>query len=270
MTATAGAPFGVSTTSDGRWAFVDESGSSSHLAVFSLATATPRLVRTIRLPSGAFGNAVTRDGRYLLIADARRGATVVSVERAEKGEPGAVLGTVEAPAPRPHSAQPRLLAAGAIEVNSTDDGRFAFVSVEYGDEVAVYDLQTAIADHFAHSGYVGSVPLGQAVVGSALSPNGRFLYVTSELRAGSRNLSVPGTLSVISVARARTDPAHSVISTVSAGCQPVRVVVSADGHTVGSRPGRATRCSPSQPPGCWAPRRWHCVPQFASARLPSA
>jgi DNA-binding beta-propeller fold protein YncE len=39
-------------------------------------------------------------------------------------------------------------------------------------------------------------------------------------------------LSVISLAKAERDPARSVIATVPAHCQPVRVAVSADGRTV--------------------------------------
>jgi DNA-binding beta-propeller fold protein YncE len=43
---------------------------------------------------------------------------------------------------------------------------------------------------------------------------------------------VPGTLTVISIQRAETDPARSVVATVDAGCQPVRVITSADGRVV--------------------------------------
>jgi DNA-binding beta-propeller fold protein YncE len=199
--------------------------------VFSTTNAAPRLVRTIPVPASAFGDALTKDGRYLLVADGNFGATVVSVERAETGSPDAVVGTLEHAAPRNVGTLARL-GGGAIEVATSADARYAFVSVEYGDVVAVYDLQAAIAGHFARPGYVGSVPLGQAVVGSAVSPDGRWLYVTSELAAGARGLTKPGTLSVIAIARAEWDPAHSVIATVPAGCQPVRVVVSGDGRTV--------------------------------------
>lgn len=41
-----------------------------------------------------------------------------------------------------------------------------------------------------------------------------------------------GTLSVINVATAETDPARAVTATVAAHCSPVRVVVSRDGGTV--------------------------------------
>ena len=42
----------------------------------------------------------------------------------------------------------------------------------------------------------------------------------------------PGTLTLIDLQRAETDPAHSVVATVDAGCQPVRVVTAANGTQV--------------------------------------
>jgi DNA-binding beta-propeller fold protein YncE len=39
-------------------------------------------------------------------------------------------------------------------------------------------------------------------------------------------------LSVLDVVRAATDPTHAVVTTVDAGCSPVRVVASIDGTTV--------------------------------------
>jgi hypothetical protein len=42
----------------------------------------------------------------------------------------------------------------------------------------------------------------------------------------------PGTLTLIDLQRAETDPAQSVVATVDAGCQPVRVVTAANGTQV--------------------------------------
>lgn len=101
-------------------------------------------------------------------------------------------------------------------------------------------------------------------MGLAVSPDGRWLYATSEIgvasqhatslrastasaptTAGAAALSTgagpcpgtiageaPGTLSVINLRRAESDPAHSVAVTVNAGFQPVRVITSADGTQV--------------------------------------
>jgi DNA-binding beta-propeller fold protein YncE len=214
-------PFGIATTRDGRWAFVDEIG--GHLAVFSDAGFVPRLVRTIDVPQDSVGNSLTADGRYLLVADGGDGASVVSVARAESGAQHPVLGTLQ----ESESGH----GGGAIEVASSPDGRYAFVSIEYGARVAVYDLRAALADGFRRSSFIGSVPLGQAVVGMAVSPDGRWLYATSELAGGGQS-KADGTLSVISLADAERRPAQAVLATVLAHCSPVRVAVSADGQTV--------------------------------------
>jgi len=63
-----------------------------------------------------------------------------------------------------------------------------------------------------------------------VSPDGRWLYTTSEVSAASAGMQ--GTLSVISLPRAETSPGTAVVATVAAGCNPVRVVVSADGREV--------------------------------------
>jgi DNA-binding beta-propeller fold protein YncE len=222
-----GEPFGIAVTADGRWAFVGETRGA--LAVFSDTAFAPRLVRTIAMPRRALGDALTDDGRYLLVADGDDGATVVSVAGAQTDASHAVLGTLQAPG---QPAQPGHIGGGAIEVTSSPNGDYVFVSVEYSDEVAVYDLKLALADDFHTSGYIGSVPLGGAVVGMAGSPDGRWLYATSEVAAGAHTAAGEGTLSVISLAKAESDPARAVVATVAADCQPVRVAVSADGATV--------------------------------------
>ena len=209
----AGSPFGVAATPDGSWAFVAEDGNGK-LAVLSTAAFRPRLVRTLAgIPSGAQGAALTSDGRYLLVADGGDGATVVSTSRAEKGAARAVLGTL---------SQPDAGLGGAIEVASSPDGQYAFVSVEYEARIAVYHLGAALADHFSRSSYVGSIPVGKLVTGLAVSPDGRWLYATSE----------GGSLSVIRLATAESQPAQAVVSTVTVGCSPTRVVVSPDGTTL--------------------------------------
>jgi DNA-binding beta-propeller fold protein YncE len=228
MVPVAGHPFGVATTADGRWSFVDEwqATGDGRLAVFSDRGRLPRFVRTIALPSPALGNSLTSDGRYLLVADGSYGAVVVSVARAEIGAPGAVLGTLEHAA-RPVTAIGAIDRAGAIETASSAGGRYVFVSVEFANVIAVYDLGTSLSDDFRSSGYVGSIPLNHSPVGVAISPDGRWVYATSEGPGGGI-----GTLSVISVARAEHDPPRAVLRTVDAGCNPVRVAVSPNGATV--------------------------------------
>jgi DNA-binding beta-propeller fold protein YncE len=183
----------------------------------------------------------TPDGKYLLAAD-NAGMAVLSVTRAESGAPGAVLGTLSAPGgpsggtPGGASGGPQ---GGAIEVAASPDGRFAFVTLEDSQQAAVFNLGAAVSRGFGPADYVGSIPLELAPVGITVSPDGRWLYATSEV--ASRGTGPPGapggassagTLTVIDLRRAETDPAASVVATVDAGCQPVRVTTAAGGTQV--------------------------------------
>jgi len=217
--------FGVATTPDGHWVFVAGTGSIQVLrAAGSLA---PVPVRSIPVtPGEPLGERISPNGRYLLAAEGT-GAVVLSVARAEQGASGAVLGTLETPA--------GARGGGAIEVAVSPDDRYAFVTLEDSQRAAVFNLAKALADGFGPADYVGSIPLELAPVGITVSPDGRWLYATSEDRtlpgAGGAAPDT-GTLSVISLRRAETDPAASVVATVNAGCEPVRVITSADGSEV--------------------------------------
>ena len=254
---TDGGPFGVAATPDGRWAFAVASATAQpSVEVLRLSGTASAPVMTeagsVPLPATAgaaasapSGAAVTPDGKYLLVA-AGSGAVVISVARAEAGTAGAVLGSLAAP------VQNGLAADTASQVAVSPDGRFAFVTLEYDHQAAVFNLAAALAHGFTAADYVGAIPLGSATVGLAVSPNGRWLYATSQgpaaaqrpvgLAAGARTCpggvngtepgEAPGTLTVIDLPRAETDPAHSVTAAVEAGYQPVRVVTAADGTQV--------------------------------------
>ncbi len=118
---------------------------------------------------------------------------------------------------------------------ASPDDRFAFVSLEDAREIAVFDLDVAARSGFRRSGFVGVIPTGVAPVGMAIAPDGRWLYATSELSASARGrpeADSPGTLSIVNLRRAETEPARATIATVTAGCQPVRVAVAPDGSVV--------------------------------------
>jgi DNA-binding beta-propeller fold protein YncE len=214
-----GNPFGVVVTPDRRWAFValDESVEVLRLSG-SLAPVKVRDI-AVNAPDGTLGETLTRNGRYLLVATGA-GALVISVARAERGASGAVLGML---ADTYHGSS-------AIEVTVSPDDRFAFVTEEYSDKADVFNLQRALTRGFGAADYVGSIPLSIAAVGMAVSPDGRWLYATSEVAPSAGGDT--GTLSVISLRRAETDPKASVVATVKAGCEPVRVITSADGRLV--------------------------------------
>jgi DNA-binding beta-propeller fold protein YncE len=210
-------PFGVAVAANSQWAFVSLGDS---LGVLRLSGAHgPQLIRRIAVPGEqTLGDALTPDGRYVVVADGLGGAAVVSVAAAERGSPHAVLGTLSSPGQR---------LGGAIEVAVSPDGGLAFASLEDTGTIAVFNLAAALAGGFGPSSYLGSIPVQTAPVGLAVSPDGRWLYATSE---GEPNTA--GVVQVISVARAETDPSAAVVSTVSAGCSPVRVITSADGSVV--------------------------------------
>ena len=226
MTPVPAAPFGVTVSRDGRWAFVAFNGLAA-IGVFRITgPGDPSLVRRVNTAQQPGGEALTPDGRYLLAADSADGAVVISVSRAESGAAGALLGTLGTGVP-----------GAAVEVAVSSDGRFAFVSVEDDGSIAVYDLRRALAGGFRASDLVGMIPAGVGPAGMAVSPDGRWLYVTSELESGATGIirvgqGGRGTLTVINLDRAETDPAGSVVSAVAAGCSPVRVTTSADGGVV--------------------------------------
>ncbi len=210
-----GAPFGVVASADGRWGFVVL---PYEVEVISL-TATPHeVVQTVALPatvSAAAGAAITPDGHTLLVA-AGSGAVVLDVAAAERNPSKAVLGTLASGS-----------GSDAIEVSTSRDGHYAFVSREYANEIVVFDLRKARDDHFSASALVGKVAVGRTVVGSALSRDGTKLYVTSE--GGG---TAGGLLSVLDVNRLETEPSKAVTVSIAAGCDPVRVQPSPDGRTV--------------------------------------
>ena len=116
------------------------------------------------------------------------------------------------------------------------------MTLEDSQRAAVFNLGAALSRGFGPADYVGSIPLELAPVGITVSPDGRWLYATSEIAArgtgAARPIAAPGgalsegTLTVIDLRRAETDPAASVVATVDAGCQPVRVTTAADGTQV--------------------------------------
>ena len=219
-------PFGVAISADGKTAFVADA--SGAIVVYSLASTTPTLEEVDGFrpdrsdqpappPLGGvspLGLSLTPNGRYLIAADGAGGAVVFSVAALErKGSPS--------------SAWPvGLLGSGglgAIETAVSPDGRYVFVTLENSMELAVFDLARALARGFGRSDLVGTVPLGVAPVGMAIAPDGRYLYVTSEATTRQQQ---EGTLTTVDLAEAEVRPEHAVVSTVPAGCSPVRVAAS--------------------------------------------
>jgi len=217
---TPGAPFGVATSRNGRFAFV----AGEFLQVYSLASATPALVREDTFADESFfGLALSPNGRYLAAASGT-GVTIFDVTRLEHGGAGPTSGLVGT-----------LVGDGqsSIETAFSQDGRYVVVSFEDKDTLQVFNLADALAHKFSSASYlVGSVPLGVAPVGVAVSPGGRYLYATSEERKSG---APEGTLTTVNLVEAERSPSHAVVSTVSAGCGPVRVVATGQSVYVTAR-----------------------------------
>ncbi|HEX6527224.1 MAG TPA: hypothetical protein VF070_45530 [Streptosporangiaceae bacterium] len=216
-----GRPFGTAVLPGGRYAVVAvENMPGSSVALIALGGA-PRLVRTVPLagPGGAAlvaGLAISHNGHFLAVTQSDFATTVLSVPRLLSGISDPVLGELKD------------VAVGRIEAAFSADDRYLFVSDEYSNALSVFDLARALRAGFAAPGVaVGQVRLAPTVVGSVLSPDGRYLYATSE--AASIGNVRNGLLQVVDVAKAERHPAASVVAAVDAGCQPVRVALSDHG-----------------------------------------
>ena len=223
-------PFGVVYAQQNDIAFV---ALNTSLGVLNASAFIPSLIHDIPLPaadlslSGGTGIALTHNGRYVLVTTFSTAVVVVDVAKAAAGNPNAVVGVLNGTAAAGHSA---------IEVTITKDDKYAFVSQEDGSKqtggrgtIEVFKLHKPTANGTVSGTYVGYLVLGDLVVGTALSYDGRILYATSETKP---NGTTQGTLSVIDVEKLKNNPSKALIANVEAGCGPVRVIVSRDDKTV--------------------------------------
>jgi DNA-binding beta-propeller fold protein YncE len=215
-------PFGLVYSRHNNIAFV---ALNATLGVLNTTTLIPSLLHEIPLPTayetpdGAGGITLTHDGRHVLVS-VGPGAIIVSVAKAVKGSLAAVVGALNGTA-----------GTSAIEVIVTLDDKYAIVSQEYGNtktkfhgNLEVFSLDKSSSNGSVSSTYIGYIPLGEAVVGTALSPNGSILYAVSETASLEAN-ATQGSISVIDVEILKTDPSNALISNVTpVGCGTVRIL----------------------------------------------
>ncbi len=213
-----GKPYAVRVTPDRKFSFVTIGDA---VAVLSNGSGlAPTLLHTLQVPGANLGEAFTSDGKYVLLAHGD-GAQVLSVPDAEAGNV-VVVGTLHSPHGR-----------GAVQVAISPDGNFAFVTLQKSGGMAVFNLQQALASNFAQPSFVGIVPTGEEPVGIGISgdPAHKWLYVTSMRKLNAADPS-EGFVSVVNLRKAEVSPARAVVSKVTAGCSPVRVMTSKDGKVV--------------------------------------
>jgi DNA-binding beta-propeller fold protein YncE len=227
MFALPGSPFASVATHSGHWIFVSLQSSTAQdngIAVLLQEGPSLKLAHIIPLRGTPAGLALTSNEQLLIVADGK-GVAVLDAARAEAGPSDALLHLIS------DGTNP-----GTVEVALSRDDHYVFATDETGQALSVIDFQQVRTRGVSSHAYVGRVPLDLAPVGLALSPDNHFLYVTTEFstqnasRLRSRAASqLPGTLTVVDVARAEHDPSHAVVGRVLAGCSPVRVTLSTSG-----------------------------------------
>jgi DNA-binding beta-propeller fold protein YncE len=230
-------PFMVAPSKDGCWVFVSLTGrgENSGIAVLKRSGGEVKLVRVVPLESAPTGIRLTHDGK-LLIAAATTSAIFVDTQKAIDGAPEAVVGSI--PGGR-----------GSIYANTTADDKLLFVSEENGEAITVIDLERARHDGYKPEDVIGKIPVGLAPIALTFSPDGKWLYTTSQgappawnwpkackpegLPAPDSVITNPeGAVIVVDVARTKTDPEHAVAARVPAGCSPVRMTISPSGDRI--------------------------------------
>lgn len=247
-------PFAITPAPGGCAIFVSGFGGSlkrAAVAVLQSRNGSPALTHAVPLKtSGAFGMALTHDGR-LLIVTAGDSIFFLDAHAALLGPDRAILGVLKTGA-----------SAGAIAAAVTRDDKLLFISNERRHSITVVDLERARRSGYKAQAIVGTISTGIAPIALVLSPDDRWLYSTSEVaapawkwpaacRAEGRPAAAPaspeGALLVIDVARARQNPAEAVVSRVPSGCRPVRLAISPDAarvYVTASEP-REPNCLPT-------------------------
>lgn len=230
-----GHPFSALSSVDGCWLFVSLAVDRKHGAVAVLRNRSGafQLDHVVPLAGPAFGESLSHDGTLLAVA-AGKGASVFDVARLEGAQGRPLLGELDDG-----------MGSQAICALIDKDGRLLFVSQELAHVISVFDLAKARSNGFLGDALIGRIPMAFEPVGLAQSPDGRWLYATSETATRTEGLDAtcepemrgerthpPGLLFVIDVAKAASEPRRAVRKVVAAGCNPVRVAVAPTGDAV--------------------------------------
>jgi DNA-binding beta-propeller fold protein YncE len=222
-------------SNDGCWIFVSlapedvaatAANPAAQIAIFTRKAGRISLSRVVRVGGNPSGMALTHDGQVLVVADGNR-VGFFDTARLVSGTRNPVLGYWNDGVQFP----------GRVYVPVTSDDAYLFVSDEFADTITVINLARAKASRFAATPTVGRIPVGDSPIAIALSRDEKYLFVTSESMPLSSDWppecrpdrKPQGAIFIVDVATAKSDPAHSVVATVRAGCEPVRLVLSPPG-----------------------------------------
>jgi ABC-type uncharacterized transport system substrate-binding protein/DNA-binding beta-propeller fold protein YncE len=259
-----GHPFSIASTRDGCWLFVSltsEDPKANGVAVLRRAGGNITLERVYPIEArkgrnpmrpGPSGMVMTHDGQLLIAANDDE-VIFLDVQSMISGKADSVVGRLSDGTPR-HTVSTSNgwteNSAGSLYVNVTKDDARLFVSDEYAETISVVDLKKARASKYDPGAIVGQIPVGVAPIALTFSPDERWLYTTSHDASPSWNWPVAcpqdradravftklekpeGAVVVVDVPRARTDPAHSVVAKVPAGCGSVRLAIAPDGGSI--------------------------------------
>lgn len=235
-----GTPFQALPSADGCWVFVSMPGGqgrpqgSSKIGALRRSGGKLSIERVMPIDGNATGMVLTHDGQTLIVAAGARIA-FIDVEKLVKTRADAVLGYLDEPG--------RL---GRIYANVTSDDKTLFVADENAQTITVIDLAKIRASHFHASSTVGKIPTGAAPIALTFSPDEKVLYTTSQRAPKGLNwpneckreggtaadttlVNSQGAILIVDVARAQSDPDHSLVGAVPAGCSAVRLVLSPSG-----------------------------------------
>jgi DNA-binding beta-propeller fold protein YncE len=236
-----GHPFSSIASNDGCWLFVSVTStnprSANGVAMLRRADGRITLQKVFPVEASPTGMVMTHDGKLLIIADDEY-VVFMDVTRMTSGRGDPILGYFSDGG-----------GSGSVYANVTADDKFLFVSDENSETITVINLEKARAEGFKETAKVGQIPVGIAPIALTFSPDGKWLYTTSQLAPKSLNWPIvckpegadsatakeeyaQGAIIVVDVARAQTDPAHSVVANVPAGCSPVRLTISPSGDRV--------------------------------------
>jgi DNA-binding beta-propeller fold protein YncE len=217
-----GHPFSAIASADGCSIFVSLTAKDSHVLVLRRDEGVVTIAQNLPATGIVTGMALSPDGRFLAAANGG-GVTLFDTAKLIAGADKAAMGYLN-----------DRTGAGSVYAAFSPDQHLLFISDEDSATITVYDF----VGIFTGKGIkpIGEIRTGDAPVGLAFSPDGKFLYSTSQAASASGGCSEnggrshgPGSLMVIDVARAATAPADSVLARVTAGCSPVRVALSPDG-----------------------------------------